>query len=101
MRRPVGATKTGTVQAEHDRQILQRDLLEDLIEAPLQERAVDIDDRLHAGLRHAGGKRHGVTFADAGIEKRSGISSRILPSLFPSHMAAVSTQTLLSRCIAL
>ena len=72
MRRPVGSGQAGTIQREHDRQILQRHFLKDLIVSPLQKRAVDIDDRPQPGLGHAGRKGHRVRFADARVEEAVG-----------------------------
>ncbi len=69
MRRAIRAGEPGAVHHEGDRQVLQSDFLENLIVAALQERAVDVDDRPQTGLGLAGGKRDGVRFADAGIEK--------------------------------
>ena len=72
VRRPVGAGEAAAVEHERDRQILQRDFLEDLVVRPLQERAVDVDDRPQAGLGLAGGEGHGVGLADAGVEEAVG-----------------------------
>ena len=72
MRRAVGAGQAGAVQREDDRQVLQGDFLEDLVERALQERRVDVDDRPHAGLGHAGGEGDGVRFADADVEEAVG-----------------------------
>ena len=72
VRRAVGAGQAGAVEQERDRQVLQRDFLEDLVVAALQERAVDVDDRPQPGLGHAGGEGHGVRFADAGVEEPVG-----------------------------
>ena len=69
---PSGPTTPGAVQEHRHRQVLERDFLEDLVVAPLQERAVDIDDRPQPGLGHAG--RHGdrVRFANADVEEAVG-----------------------------
>ena len=72
MRRAVGAGQAGAIEQERDRQILQRHFLENLVEAALQERAVDIDDRPQAGFGLPGGERDGVRFANAGVEKPIG-----------------------------
>ena len=60
MRRTVGCRQTGTIQHEGNRQILQADFLEDLVVAPLQERAVNVNDWSEASLGLATGKRNGV-----------------------------------------
>src|SRR5690242_16095960 len=66
---PVRSGKSGTIQKERYRQILQSHFLEDLIVAGLQEVAVEIDDGTQAGLALAGGKLHGVRFANASIKE--------------------------------
>ena len=68
----VGADQPGPVQTEDDRQVLERNLLENLIVRSLEKRAVDIDDRSGPGLGHAGGERDGVTLADAHVEELAG-----------------------------
>ena len=70
--RPVGADQPGAVEAEDDRQVLQRHLLEDLVVRPLEERAVDVDDRPGARLGHPGGEGDGVALADADVEELVG-----------------------------
>ena len=72
MRRAVGTGQAGAIEQERDRQILQGHFLEDLVVAALQEGAVDVDDRPQAGLGLAGGKGHGVRFANAGVEEAIG-----------------------------
>ena len=72
VRRPVGADQPGAVEREDDRQVLERDFLEDLVERALEERAVDVDDRPRAGLGHAGGEGDGVALADADVEEPVG-----------------------------
>ena len=69
VRGAIGTGEAGAIEQERDRQVLQSDFLEQLIEAALQERAVDIDDRPHAGFGLAGGEGDGVRFANADIEK--------------------------------
>ena len=72
VRRPFRPGQSGSVHAEHNVEVLQADLLENLVEAALQERAVDIDDRPHPRLGHPGGKGHGVSLTNAGIEEPIG-----------------------------
>ena len=69
MRRSVGTGQPGPIEHERDRQILQRHFLKNLIEAALQKRAVNIDDRPHAGFGLPGRERHRVRFANAGVEE--------------------------------
>ena len=101
MRRAVRAGQAGAVEAERHRQVLQGHFLEDLVEGPLQERRIDVDDRPHARLGQAGGEGDGVRFADADVEEAVGeVASRTFSSLLPWHMAAVMTATRGSSCIA-
>ena len=72
VRRPVGPDQPGTVQQQRHRQVLQGHFLEDLVVAPLQEGAVDVDDRPQAGLGQPGGEGHGVRLADAHVEEPLG-----------------------------
>jgi hypothetical protein len=81
MRRAVGADQTAAVQSEHDRQVLQCDVVNQLVIRALQERRVDRDHRLHAVAREACRKRHRVLLGDSDIE----IAVRIL--LLETHHA--------------
>ena len=58
---------------------LEGHFLEDLVVGPLQERAVDVHDRSHAGLGHAGGERDRVALADPDIEElfREGVADSL------------------------
>ena len=68
----VGAGDAGAVEAEHDRQAVQRDVVDDLVPRPVQERRVDRDDRPQAAHRHAGGAGDGVLLGDADVEEAVG-----------------------------
>ena len=83
VRRPVGADQPGAVEGEDDRQVLERDLLEDLVERALEERAVDVDDRPGAGLGHPGGEGDGVALADPDVEEPVGEGLADLLELVP------------------
>ena len=72
MRRPVGPGEAGPIEHERDRQVLQRDFLENLIVRPLQERAVDVDDRPQPDLGLPGGEGDGVPLANARVEEAVG-----------------------------
>ena len=69
VRGSVLAHQAGTVQAEHDGQVLQRGIHDELIVRTLQERRIDGDHRPPAAHRHARGKTHGVFFGDAHVEE--------------------------------
>ncbi len=83
MRRPVGPDDAGAVEREDDRQVLKRNLLEDLVERALQERAVDVDDRPCSGLGHPGGEGDGVALADTDVEEAVGEGVADLLELVP------------------
>ena len=83
VRRPVGADEAGAVEGEDDREVLERDLLEDLVEGALEEGAVDVHDRPGAGLGHPGGEGDGVALADPGVEERDGEGPADLLELVP------------------
>jgi hypothetical protein len=72
VRRAFRAGQAGAIQREDDRQVLEAHFLEDLVEAPLEERRVDIDDRPHPGLGHARGEGDRVALADPDIEEPIG-----------------------------
>ena len=72
MGRPVRTDQPGTVQHEHDGQVLQGHLLEDLVEAPLQERAVDVDDGANSHFGLPGGEGDRMRLANARVEKAVG-----------------------------
>ena len=57
----------GAIDAQHDRQLLNRNVMHDLVERALQERGVDAHDRPQALRGQAGGQRQGVTFGDAHV----------------------------------
>ena len=69
MRGAVGAGETSTVEHEDHWKVLQADLLENLVERPLQEGAVDIDDRPAAHLGLSRGEGDSVRFTDAHVEE--------------------------------
>ncbi len=70
--RAVGAGESTAVEHERDRQILQCDFLEDLIVRPLEERAVDVDDRTEARFGLSGGEGDRVALADSGVKEAIG-----------------------------
>ena len=67
--RPVGTGDAGPVDAEHDRQAVQGDVVDDLVPGPVEERRVDRDDRAQPAHRHAGGAGDGVLLGDADVEE--------------------------------
>ena len=67
VRRPVGADESAAVDGENDRQILQRDVVDQLVVSALQEGGVDRDDRPQTLARETGGESHGMLLGDADI----------------------------------
>ena len=66
--RAVVADEPGAVHAEHDRQALQADVVDDLVVGALQEGRVDRRDRARALEREAGGEQHRLLLGDADVE---------------------------------
>ena len=89
MRRPIGADQTAAVDRENDRQILQRDIMDQLVVGALQEGRIDGDDRLQPFAGETCGKGDGMLLGDADIE----IAIRVLRGeayqAEPSRMAGV------------
>ena len=56
MSRAVAADEARAIDRERHRQILQRDVVDQLIVRALQERRIDRDDRPQAFARHAGAR---------------------------------------------
>jgi hypothetical protein len=69
---PIGAHQAAAVQGKDDGQVLQRHLVEDLVECPLQEGGVNGGHGAEAGPSGAGGEGHRVLLADADVEKALG-----------------------------
>ena len=65
---PSAPTRPRAIEREHDRQVLQRDVVDQLVVAALQEGRVDRDHRLHALAREAGGEGDRVLLGDADVE---------------------------------
>ena len=72
MRRAVGADKAGAVHGETHRQLLDRDVVDDLIICALQEGRVDRTERLITLGRQTAGKRHRMLLGDADVESAVG-----------------------------
>jgi hypothetical protein len=68
MGRAIGADQPGAVDGKAYRQALQRDVVDDLVVAALQEGRVDRAERTKARGRHAGGEGHRVLFGNADVE---------------------------------
>ena len=67
VRRAVVGRQPGAVHAEDDRQVLQRDVVDDHVVRALQEGGVDGADGAETHGRHPGGKQHGVFLRDADV----------------------------------
>jgi len=68
VRGTVGADQAAAIEREHDRQVLQRDVVDQLVIAALQEGRVDRDHRALPFHREARGERDGVLLGDADVE---------------------------------
>ena len=85
VRRPIRTDDAGTVEHEGDRKLLNSHIVDQLVIGPLQEGAVDGNDRPKALAGHSGGQGHGVLLGDSDIDVL--IGNGLLeadPDLFPS-----------------
>ena len=64
----VAADEAGAVEREHHRQVLQRDVVDQLVVAALQEGRVDRHHRLQALAGQAGGEGDRVLLGDRDVE---------------------------------
>ncbi len=64
----VGTDEAGPVEREHHRQVLDRDVVDQLVVAALQEGRVDRDHRLHALAGQTAGEGHRMLLGDADVE---------------------------------
>ena len=67
--RPVLAGDAGAVEDERDRQPVQRDVEQHLVEGPVEEGRVDRDDRVQAAGGEPGRRRHRVLLGDPHVEE--------------------------------
>jgi hypothetical protein len=71
-----GAVRTGDagpVEHQGDREPVQRDVHQHLVEGPVEECRVDRHDRVQPGHRHAGGGGHRMLLGDADVEAPVGV----------------------------
>ena len=68
VRRSVRADQAGAVHAEADRQVLDRDVVDDLVVGALQEGRIDGAERPVALRGEAGGECHRMLLGDADVE---------------------------------
>ncbi len=68
----IGADQPGAVHCEAHRQILDRDVVDDLVVGALEEGRVDCAERAIALRRESGGKRHAMLLGDADVEGAAG-----------------------------
>src|SRR6476646_1306244 len=69
MGRAVSADEAGAVDGETNRQALDRDVMDHLVVAALQEGRVDRAERLVTFGRKAGCESHGMLFGNADVER--------------------------------
>ena len=67
VRGPVVAHQPGPVDGEHDRQVLEPDVLHEHVEGALQKGRVDGDDRLQTAQGEPGREQDGVLLGDADV----------------------------------
>ena len=72
MCRTVGPCEATPVETERDGQVLQCHFLEDVIEAALQERAVNVDDRPESAFCHSSRECDRMSFANPRVEEPVG-----------------------------
>ena len=76
MRGAIAADDARAIEREQHRQVLQRDVVDELVVGALQEGGIDGDDGAQAFAGEARRERHGVLFGDGDVEiARAGISS--------------------------
>jgi hypothetical protein len=97
--RAVAADQARAVEAEADGRPCSADLLEGLVERPLQEGRVDREEGLEPGLGEPRHHVHRVALADAGVPRAVGelVDDGVMP--VPSGIAAVHATTDSSRAI--
>ena len=90
VRGAVAAHQAAAVEREQHRQVLDRDVVDQLVVAALQERRIDRHHRLHALAGEPGGEGHGVLLGDADVEvalREVARRTRTMPE--PSRIAGV------------
>ena len=68
MSRAIAADEAGAIDRKHDRQVLQRHVVNELIVGALQERRVDRDHRPQALCGHPRGEGHRMLLGDRDVE---------------------------------
>ena len=97
MRRAVVADQAGAVHAEHDVELLQADVVDDLVVRALEEGRVDRGDGLHPLEREARREQHRVLLGDADVVVVVGQLARERDNPVPPAIAAVMPITRGSR----
>lgn len=69
----VCADEAGAVDGEHDGEVLQGDVVDELVVGALEEGGVDGDDGFEAAAGEAGGEGEGVLFGDADVVVAVGV----------------------------
>ena len=73
VRRAVRADEPRPVEREDHRQVLERDVVNDLVEGPLEEGRVDRRDRPRAVAGEPGGEADAVRLGDPDVEEAVGM----------------------------
>ncbi len=74
VRRTVGTRYPRAVHAEDDRKLLQRHVVDDRVERPLQKGGVDRDHRANPLCRQPGREGDRMPFGDSHVEEAVGVS---------------------------
>jgi hypothetical protein len=96
VRGAVVGREAGAIHAEGDRQVLQRDVVNDLIVGALEEGRVNRADGAEALGGEAGGEEHGVLLGDADIEELLRAAAARCERPVPLGMAPVMPRILAS-----
>ena len=87
--RAVGADQAAAVDRKHDRQVLQRDVVDELVVGALKEGRVDRHHRHEALAGQPGGEGDRVLLGDADVEVALGCSCAKRTRPEPSRIAGV------------
>ena len=72
MRGPVGAHKAAPVERKHNMEVLQGDVVNELVECPLEKRRINRHDRDSSLCCQSGREGHSVLFGDSDVIEASG-----------------------------
>ena len=85
--RPVLPDEPGAIDREQDRLVVLADVVDGLVEGPLEERRVERDHRPHAAHRQPGRERHRMLLGDPDVDKPLRVSRLELGHTRPGRHA--------------